>query len=86
MDTKSILQGLEEFRKYLSGEAPMLVGGVNDDISDLVPTYFTGTPDPNAEIWKLFEYVKANPDRFADDLEKLHQELLLAHCARDGNQ
>ena len=57
MDTKSVLRAIEEFRRYLLGEIPMLVGGVDDDIRDLKPTYFTGTMPPEAEIWKLFEEV-----------------------------
>jgi hypothetical protein len=82
MDTKSILRGIEEVRLYLLGEAPMLVGGINDDIDDLVPTYFTGKLAPDAEIWKLFEYVKTNPKRFEADLEEHYQELIRSRRAR----
>ncbi|MTV38388.1 hypothetical protein [Duganella radicis] len=82
MNTKAILEGIEEFRRYLSGEAPMLVGGVDDDIADLVPTYFKGTPNPNAEIWKFFEYVQENPKRFEAELREHHAEMVRAHWAR----
>lgn len=76
MDAKSIMQGLEEFRKYLLGEAPMLAGGVNDDVKDLVPSYFSGKLDSSAEIWNLFDYVRANPDRFEADVEEHTRKLL----------
>lgn len=82
MDTKSILRGIEEVRLYLLGEAPMLVGGADDDISDLVPTYFKGTPNPNAEIWKLFEYVQENPERFEAELQEHYAEMMRARRAR----
>jgi hypothetical protein len=82
MDTKAVLAGIEEVRRYLLGEVPMLVGGVNDDIVDLVPTYFTGNPNPQAEIWQLFEYIKSNPERFEAALEAHYQEVLRARRAR----
>ena len=82
MDTKAILQSIEEVRQYLMGEAPMLVGGVNDDIADLVPTYFKGPPNPNAEIWKFFDYVKENPARFEAELREHHDEVVRAHWLR----
>jgi hypothetical protein len=82
MDTKSVLKGIEEFRQYLLGEAPMLVGGVDDDIKDLVPTYFTGEPNPNAEIWKFFEYVNANPEQFEMELKQHYLQLLSARRSR----
>ncbi|NVM79615.1 hypothetical protein FHW83_005456 [Duganella sp. SG902] len=84
MDTKAILRGIEEFRKYLLGEAPMLVGGAHDDIADLVPTYFKGKLPPDAEIWQLFEYVKENPALFEAELEERHREILRAHRAWVG--
>lgn len=84
MDTKAMLESIEEFRKYLAGEAPMLVGGVDDDIDDLVPTYFKGTPNPNAEIWKFFAYVKENPERFEAELREHHDAVVRAHWARLG--
>ncbi len=84
MDTKGILEGIEEFRRYLLGEAPMLVGGVHDDIANLVPTYFQGPPNPDAEIWKFFDYVKENPKRFEAELRRHHEEIVRAHWARLG--
>lgn len=82
MDAKAILDGIEGFRKYLSGEAPMLVGGVDDDIADLVPTYFKGTPNPNAEIWRFFAYVKENPERFEAELREHHDAMGREHWTR----
>ena len=82
MDTKAILRGIEEVRRYLLGEVPMLVGGVDDEIADLKPTYFTGKMPPEAEIWKLLEYVQANPERFEMELEQHYQELARAHRER----
>ena len=84
MDTKSVLRGIEEVRRYLLGEIPMLVGGGDDDIRDLKPTYFTGTMPPEAEIWKLFEEVAADPERVEKALEAHYQEAVRAHRARMG--
>lgn len=82
MDTKAILRGIEEVRRYLRGEAPMLVGGIDDDIADLTPSYFAGELRPDAEIWKLVEYAQANPERFEQELELHHEELMRAHRER----
>ncbi len=82
MNAKAILEGIEELRKYLLGEAPMLTGGLDEDIAHAVPTYFTGTLDRNTEIWKLVEEVQTNPERFAADLETQYRELLRARRER----
>jgi hypothetical protein len=82
MDAKSLLKGIDEYRRYLLGEIPLHVGDVDKAIADWPLTYFQAKLSPDDVIIKSLEETLAHPERLASAMFSFREEALRARSQR----
>lgn len=82
MSAKSLLEGIDEYRRYLLGEIPLCAREGMGAISDCPMTYFQAKLAPDDAIIKSLENTLAHPERLEMSLVRFREEVLLARRKR----
>jgi hypothetical protein len=82
MDAKSLLKGIDEYRRYLLGEIPLHVGGVDKAIADWPLTYFQTKLSLDDAIIRSLEDTLAHPELLEAAMVNFREEALRARRRR----
>ncbi len=82
MDAKSLQKSIDEYRRYLLGEMPLHVGGIDKAIADWPLSYSRTKLSPDDAIIKSLEDTLAHPERLEAAMVSFREEALRARRER----